>query len=30
MSKAQIKFYAQYVRYTLSSLASVAFLVGMN
>ncbi len=30
MSKAQIKFYAQYVRYALPALASVVFKLSAN
>ena len=30
MSKAQIKFYAQYVRYALPALASVVFRLAVN
>ena len=30
MSKAQIKFYAQYVRYALPALASVVFRLSAN
>ena len=30
MSKAQIKFYAHYVRYALPALASVVFRLAVN